>query len=486
MDLVFSLVVINSIGVSSAPDAVNVGIAVPPSPIANAGSDQTVSSGTVVQLNGTGSSDPSGLPLTYRWTQTSGPAVTIGSPTAALPTFAAPLSANGVDLVFSLVVNNSVGSASLPDTVTVRVSAVSVPIANAGADQDVVGGSLVTLDGTGSSDPSGLPLTYSWIQIGSAVTLSNTTAVSPTFTAPLTANGVNLVFRLVVTNSLGVSSAPDTVTISIDAVSVPIANAGADQTVASGSSVTLNGTGSSDPSGLPLTYRWTQSSGPPVTLSNPALATISFTAPASETVQNIIFELVVTNTIGVSSDIDNVVITVNSSSTLPPSIPDCTASLTGNKIISGTVNSDTIVGTSGNNLINGLGGNDAINGCSGIDNIFGNDGNDTIAGDSQDDRISGNDGNDTIAGGLGNDVLYGGNGNDAIAGDSGNDILYGEGGTNTLTGGLGKDKFFCGTSGDNITDFTPGKDTKSGNCVLSSSVTGGYNYGPSLILSGTK
>jgi Ca2+-binding RTX toxin-like protein len=368
----------------------------------------------------------------------------------------------------------------------VTVTSVPKPIANAGADQNAVAGSLVTLDGTGSSDPSGLPLTYSWIQIGSAVTLSNTTAVSPTFTAPLTANGVNLVFRLVVTNSLGVSSAPDTVTISIDAVSVPIANAGADQTVASGSSVTLNGTGSSDPSGLPLTYRWTQSSGPPVTLSNPALATISFTAPASETVQNIIFELVVTNTIGVSSDIDNVVITVNSSSTLPPSIPDCTASLTGNKIISGTVNSDTIVGTSGNNLINGLGGNDAINGCSGIDNIFGNDGNDTIAGDSQDDRISGNDGNDTIAGGLGNDVLYGGNGNDAIAGDSGNDILYGEGGTNTLTGGLGKDKFFCGTSGDNITDFTPGKDTKSGNCVLSSSVTGGYNYGPSLILSGTK
>jgi hypothetical protein len=59
-----------------------------------------------------------------------------------------------------------------------------------------------------------------------------------------------------------------------------------------------------------------------------------------------------------------------------------------------------------------------------------------------------------------------------------------EGGINTLTGGLGKDKFFCGSIGDTISDFNAAEDTKSGKCMLSPALTGGYNYGPSLSLSG--
>jgi len=47
-----------------------------PSLSANAGSDQTVESGAIVQLDGSASSDPSGDTLTYQWTQTRGPPVT--------------------------------------------------------------------------------------------------------------------------------------------------------------------------------------------------------------------------------------------------------------------------------------------------------------------------------------------------------------------------------------------------------------------------
>src|SRR6185437_96331 len=44
-----------------------------PPPTANAGPNQTVFTGTTAPLNGSGSTDPSGLPLTYSWGLTSRP-----------------------------------------------------------------------------------------------------------------------------------------------------------------------------------------------------------------------------------------------------------------------------------------------------------------------------------------------------------------------------------------------------------------------------
>ena len=90
-----------------------------------------------------------------------------------------------------------------------------VPLADAGVDQEVVGLSLVTLDGSGSSDPDGnLPLTYQWTQTGGLpVTLSSQTVVSPTFTAP--AGSTVLRFSLVVTDSLGLESDPNEVVVKV-------------------------------------------------------------------------------------------------------------------------------------------------------------------------------------------------------------------------------------------------------------------------------
>lgn len=94
---------------------------------------------------------------------------------------------------------------------------VAAPTANAGSDQLLVEPfTTVTLNGTGSTDPGASALTYAWTQTsGAAVTLSSTTAASPTFTAPATLAGTSLVFSLVVTNTGAQASNPDTVLVTV-------------------------------------------------------------------------------------------------------------------------------------------------------------------------------------------------------------------------------------------------------------------------------
>lgn len=87
-------------------------------PTANAGPDQSVGTGSLVTLDGSGSSDPNGDALTYSWTQTSGAAVTLSDNTVASPTFTAPGSSG--TLVFSLTVSD--GSLTSTDEVTITVS----------------------------------------------------------------------------------------------------------------------------------------------------------------------------------------------------------------------------------------------------------------------------------------------------------------------------------------------------------------------------
>jgi len=88
------------------------------------------------------------------------------------------------------------------------------PIANAGADQKVRAGSTVTLNGSGSSAPRGGALTYDWslssVPNGSAAQLANKTSDRPTFKPD---KAGTYVASLVVTDSAGVKSAPDTTNV---------------------------------------------------------------------------------------------------------------------------------------------------------------------------------------------------------------------------------------------------------------------------------
>ena len=117
--------------------------------------------------------------------------------------------------------------ASVPDTgygtppiVDMGPYEIAWPIADAGSDQTVKSGVLVTLDGTASSDPGGhLPLVYGWSQSGgTAVDLSSNVISQPTFTAPDVAEQTILTFTLVVTNSIGQVSPPDEVTVTVNPI----------------------------------------------------------------------------------------------------------------------------------------------------------------------------------------------------------------------------------------------------------------------------
>ena len=217
---------------------------------------------------------------------------------------------------FQLQVTDGVNTSSV-DTVTVTINADNdLPSANAGANQTVDEGDTVTLTGLASTDPEGQALTYTWTQVsGPAVTLSDANAAQPTFTAPEGLTNSNVQFQLQVTDGVNTSSV-DTVTITVNADNdAPSADAGANQTVDEGDTVTLTGLGSVDPEAQGLTYNWIQTSGPAVSLDDPSAAQPTFTAPDGVSNTAIEFELVVSD--GTSTSTSSVIVNVNADNDAP-------------------------------------------------------------------------------------------------------------------------------------------------------------------------
>ena len=267
--------IVNDGTLNSAPNTVNIST-VNVAPVANAGPDQGGKAlGSTVTLNGSASSDANGDPLTYSWSLTSRPAgstAVLSSLTIVNPTFTIDRAG---DYTAQLIVNDGTLS-SAPNTV--NISTVNVaPVANAGPDQGgKAPGSLITLDGSDSSDANGDPLTYSWSlspPAGSTAALSGANTVNPTFTV----DRAGTYTAQLIVNDGTLSSAPNTVNISTVNVA-PVANAGPDQGgKAPGSTVTLNGSGSSDANGDPLTYSWSLTSRP--TGSTAVLSSLTIVNP---------------------------------------------------------------------------------------------------------------------------------------------------------------------------------------------------------------
>ena len=82
-------------------------------------------SGTLVHLEGSSgrsNTDSTEDDLTYKWTQTNGPGVTLNDPTSPNPTFIAPNTSERAEITFRLIVTNGEGTASEPDEVKITVN----------------------------------------------------------------------------------------------------------------------------------------------------------------------------------------------------------------------------------------------------------------------------------------------------------------------------------------------------------------------------
>lgn len=222
-------------------------------PVAQASAKREVLAGEAVDLDGMGSSDPNGDMLTYQWSfalKPEGSTASFAAPTEAHTSFAPDVAG---DYIVSLVVSDG-RLESAPSNVAIHVN--TPPVAVAGADQEVILiGTSVQLDAGGSYDPDGDPLTYHWIILklpaASNAQLSGSSDSDPTFVPDVYGD---YVLSLVVVDIFGAED-EDLVTIRFLNLA-PSAEADAEQQVVAGDVVRLGGSGSSDPNGDPLTYRW--------------------------------------------------------------------------------------------------------------------------------------------------------------------------------------------------------------------------------------
>jgi hypothetical protein len=192
--------------------------------------------------------------------------------------------------------------------VTQTVPVNTLPIAGAGLDQAItLPTSSVTLTGSGT-DADGTISAYLWTKVsGTGGIITSSTSSSTTVTG-LSAG--TYVFRLRVTDNSG-GQATDDVQIIVNASPpaniLPIANAGANQSITlPTSSVSLTGSGT-DADGTIASYAWTKVSGTGGTITSPSNASTTITGLAEGTY---VYRLTVTDNLGATAT-DDIQIIVN-------------------------------------------------------------------------------------------------------------------------------------------------------------------------------
>jgi hypothetical protein len=191
--------------------------------LVDAGLDQTVYVGQVVNFKGSVSADPSSI-VTIQWDFGDGSPPANGSNPALLNTTTHIYTTDAVYNATLSVRFNSVLNKTETDTVAIVVRQNLPPVANAGPDQIVEqtspAGAEVTLNATGSSDPYNDPLTYHWNWTGDSATGTTPTTIFPPGNTTVTltvsdgqfnsTDAVNIVVRDTTPPQITVAATPST------------------------------------------------------------------------------------------------------------------------------------------------------------------------------------------------------------------------------------------------------------------------------------
>jgi PKD repeat protein len=242
-------------------------------PVADAGPDQVIGELTSVTFDGSKSSDNVAI-VSYTWTFNDG--------TGAIELYGVAPSHTFSILGVYTVTLGVVDAAGLrdADTLNISVQDVTSPFSDAGPDQTIDEGQLLTFDGSRSTDNVGI-VNYTWtFNDGSDDITLYGAGPSHTFRIPGVFN-----VTLNVTDAIGLwDSASMTVTV-LDITS-PVANAGPDQTVDEDTDVTFDGTTSVDNVGI-INHTWTFNDGsdditlygdsPSHTFNHPGVFTVTLT-----------------------------------------------------------------------------------------------------------------------------------------------------------------------------------------------------------------
>jgi hypothetical protein len=189
----------------------------------------------------------------------------------------------------------------------------TAPNVDAGADQVVLMGQVVTLPGS-AVDPDGFALEQiQWIQrSGPLVALSDATTLTTTFTAPQVTAETTIEFQLIVTDPHG-ARVTDTCTVAIfTPQDHPVAEAGIDQTVIAGSLVALRGSAMASQGAQIDAYAWlppTDTDQRSVSLTGERTQESSFIAPSVDVDTELVFTFQVTDTSGQTAE-DSCLITI--------------------------------------------------------------------------------------------------------------------------------------------------------------------------------
>jgi len=215
------------------------------------------------------------------------------------------------------------------------------PVSNAGASQVINLPGSITLDGTGSTAPSGNIVSYQWTHIngtwGDVISSPNSAKTSVSFINP-----GNYIYQLTVTDNNGnVNSSYTHIYVNPAGAVQPVAVAGNPQTVPLVNyGVNLNASGSSAPGSFIQTYLWTKISGPQGDIIiNPSqqITSLSFTYPGTYT-----YALTLTDGNG-NFGMSTVKVTVTPTVTSPPvSVPGTnqTINLPAQALLNGSGSTD--------------------------------------------------------------------------------------------------------------------------------------------------